>query len=421
MALKARYRSAGEGHSPHRERVAVSLLFAIMGLSLGEWSARIPDIRRALHLGDAGWGLSGTASTLGELVALGLTVAFVSRYSARLAVFLSAAVMLTAIPTAAATGVLPIFLATFFIFGFALSSLNAPMNAQAVEVERRYQRPILASFHACFSISMLAGGVLGTVAAAGDLPPVWQFAGCSAVLAVPLVLTRPWLPQDEPPAPAATSRSLRERLSRQILLLAAIAFLASLAESAARQWSAIYVADTLHAGRVAGAATFTCLSVADALSRLVGDRIAARLGVVRFLSASAVVAAAGLALALAAGTTAASLVGFGVLGLGVGCAVPTVISLAGNQPGLRPGEGISIVVAGQWPAFFLAPPLIGVLAGLVGLRLALLTIVLSTLLLALITVRINAPARHQPPPSGQAPSPLVSIADSPDETVSHRD
>lgn len=420
MALKVRYRAAGERLSPRRERAAVSLLFAIMGLSLGEWSARIPDIRRTLHLGDAGWGLSGTASTFGELIALGLTVAFVSRYSARLAVFLSAAVMLTAIPTAA-TGVLPVFLVALFIFGFALSSLNAPMNGQAVEVERRYQRPILASFHACFSISMLAGGVLGTVAAAGDVPAAWQFVACSALLAVPLVLTRPWLPPDEPPAPKASSRSLRERFSRQLLLLAVIAFLASLAESAARQWSAIYVADTLHAGRVAGAATFTCLSVADALSRLIGDRIAARLGVVRFLGASAVVAAAGLALALAAGTMAASLVGFGVLGLGVGCAVPTVISLAGNQPGLRPGEGISIVVAGQWPAFFLAPPLIGVLAGLVGLRLALLTIVLSTLLMALITVRINVPSPRQPPREDKAASPVMSTVDSLNETVSHQD
>ncbi|MDB1090035.1 hypothetical protein PJ985_20970 [Streptomyces sp. ACA25] len=53
-------------------------------------------------------------------------------------------------------------------WGFSAGLLATPMNAQAVEVEHRYGRPLMSSFHACFS-----RGVLG---AACSAPSPWPGA-----------------------------------------------------------------------------------------------------------------------------------------------------------------------------------------------------------------------------------------------------
>ena len=72
--------------------------------------------------------------------------------------------------------------------------------------------------------------------------------------------------------------------------------------------------------------------------------------------------------------------------------VPTLMSLAGNQPGISPAQEVATVSRGQWPAFLLGPPLIGVLAGMVGLRIALGLVIVSTLAIALLACRVR-PAR----------------------------
>ena len=66
-----------------------------------------------------------------------------------------------------------------------------------------------------------------------------------------------------------------------------------------------------------------------AASRLAGDAIALRVGPVRLARAGST-SAAGLALALLVPVPGAGLVGFALLGIGLGPVVPTVISAAGG-------------------------------------------------------------------------------------------
>ena len=57
--------------------------------------------------------------------------------------------------------------------------------------------------------------------------------------------------------------------------------------------------------------------------------------------------------------------------------MPTVMTLAGNQPELPSATAVALISIGQWPAFLLGPPIIGGLAELFGLRAALAVVVLS--------------------------------------------
>ena len=86
---------------------------------------------------------------------------------------------------------------------------------------------------------------------------------------------------------------------------------------------------------------------------------------------------------LLVGTVPAALIGFACLGLGSGCIVPTVMTLAGNQPDLATARAVALINLGEWPAFLLGPPLIGGLAQATNLTMALGVLVIAAVLLAL--------------------------------------
>ncbi len=382
--------------------MAVIALFVLLGAMTGAWSARIPGIRAQVGLDDAQWGLLLLASPIGTLTALIVVTRLVPRTGARPLAVVGAVGVLLAIPTTSAAHDARLLGTALVVQGLSTGMLATPMNALAVVVERGYRRRIMSSFHATFSLGQLAGGGLGVFTASIGVAPVGLLAGVGLLMALALVATARWLPRDRPEpaasaaaATGAPSGAPRKRvLTPQLGLLAAVALLSSISEGSSVQWSAQYGAVTLGAGAGIGALMFTGFSVAMTTSRLFGDRLVGRLGRVRFVRWSAGLAAAGMALGLSLGSVAGGFVGFISLGLGCACLVPTVIGLAGNQQGMSAGRGVAVVSFGQWPAFLIGPPLIGAVAGLVGLRPALGITVLATMTVVLLAGRIRDPEQR---------------------------
>lgn len=390
----------GPAADVRRARRSVIALFVLMGTTTGSWAARIPGVRDQLQISDARWGLANIGATAGSLVSLIVVMAVVVRTGPkRLALTGGTLLLFTAPLAASSTSVAPL-IAALFLQGIATGLLAGPMNAQAVEVERRYGRRIMSSFHACFSLGQLAGGLFGTLASHLGIRPALQLAGSGVVLGLLLLSTYRGLPPEQRGRRKARSgqrRPLRTRITPQLLLLAVIALLASINEGSAAQWSAQYTANALGAGAAAGAATYTCYTVAMALSRSTGDRLVNRLGQRRFIRLSETLVVLGFGGCLLAGTPLAAAIGFALLGLGSGCVVPSVMGLAGNQPGRLAGEGVAVVSFGQWPAFLVGPPLIGGIAGLVGLRVALFTLVLAAASIVVLSSWIrSSPPAEQP-------------------------
>jgi MFS family permease len=105
--------------------------------------------------------------------------------------------------------------------------------------------------------------------------------------------------------------------------------------------------------------------------RLVADRLVTRIGAARLTRLAAVVAVAGYALVIAVPDPAAGVAGFAVIGLGVAAIVPLAWSAAGRRQPEAPGRAIAGVATLGYLGFLLGPVLIGGLARLAGLRLAL--------------------------------------------------
>ncbi|MFC5994741.1 MFS transporter [Pseudonocardia hispaniensis] len=376
-------RTTGAGSPPRASRLAVAATFAANGSLFGSWTPRIPEVKAALGLSDGVLGLTLLAPGVGSLVTLPLTGWVAARWGSgrttRVAVVLLVA---SALPIALAGGAATLG-AALFGFGMAMGGLDALMNAQGVTVERAYGRSLLASFHALFSLGALAGAVVGSLAAAREVPLLGQFVVLGAVsLAVVLPLSSAFLPdppvpEDAPPAPVIA-------LPRGPLVpLAVAAFAVLLAEGATADWSAVLLRESFGAEAVAAGAAFAAFSATMTLGRIVGDRVLTRLGRRRairwFAGCGAAGLAAGLAFAGASGpgpaATVGAVSGFALLGAGISVVFPALIAEAGRT-GVRAAPAVAAVSTGGYVGFLVGPSAIGGLAQLTALPVAVWFIVL---------------------------------------------
>jgi MFS family permease len=370
-----------------RARIAVVAYFAILGVANGVWVARIPAIKQYLHLSDGLLGLALLAAPAGLVVAAPVAGRIVHRTGSRFPMMVAGCCVAVAPVVMGAAGSVAVLVAGLFAFGFAGGMLDVSMNSQAVHVERGFGRPLMNSFHACFSFGGLAGALLGGLFAWAGVGPAANFVIVGIPLALIALLASRWLLADQGPPgrPDQIDRDAvapRSRMTMLLVVLALLAICSLLAEGAAEGWSAVYLRDNLHAAAALAALGYAGFSVAMAVGRLSGDRLAAWFGPVAVLRCGGLLAAGGLAIALLSGSPVGAIFGFTLFGGGLSCTFPLMISAAGNADPLRPSHGIARVAGFGYIGLLGGPVLIGTLAGHLGLAMALAVPVLLALVVA---------------------------------------
>jgi hypothetical protein len=256
------------------------------------------------------------------------------------------------------------------------------MNAQGVAVEKALRRPIMSSLHGMFSLGGMAGAGATALVAAAGIGLVPHFLALCALVA-PLGLAACWpmlAATDEGGAPGPGFA----RPSAALLLPGLVALAGLLTEGAVADWSAVYLSKSLGAGTSVAAAAFAAFSLAMAAGRFTGDRLVARVGGDRVVRVGGALAASGLALTLLIGHAVVAILGFAMVGAGLSCVFPVILSTAARTPGLPPSAAIAAVCTVGYVGFLLGPPMIGGLAELLGLPAALGVVVALCALIAVL-------------------------------------
>jgi predicted MFS family arabinose efflux permease len=350
-----------------RARVATALLFLLYGTTLGTWTARIPAIKHQLGLSDGQLSIALLAFAAGAITGMQAIGRLVDRYgSTRLMIPAAAADGLLLVLPAYAGG-LPTLAASLFLFGAVHGTLNIGMNANAVQVQHAWQRPIMSSFHAVYSTGGFLGAAVGGLYAHAGIGPAGTFATVAAGALVLAAWSASWAlphrpePADRPPR-AATGG---------VTFLGVLAFCCLVGEGAAADWSSVYLRDNLASSAGFAAAAYAAFSIAMMAGRVVGDRLTVRFGPVRLVRGCALLAATGLGAALLIGHPVAGVVGFGCLGAGLSCIAPQVFSAAGSRDPALAGQAIARVASLGFIGFLVGPVVIGGAAELVDLPAAL--------------------------------------------------
>jgi MFS family permease len=353
-----------------RGRVATSLVFLLFGITLGTWTARIPAIKHGLDLSDGWLSFALLAFAAGAITGMQSIGRVVDRFGSR-RVMLPAAVVegLALILPALMPNLVTLCLA-LFVFGAVHGSLNIAMNANAIEVQRAIGRPVISSFHAVYSIGGFLGASIGGLFAQADLSASTTFVSVALAMAVLALWAAAWA---MPAATGSTEATTTAKNSAMpgVIFLGVLAFCALVGEGAAADWSAVYLRDSLNSSSGFAAAAYAAFAVMMTLGRLVGDRLAARVGPVRLVRGSALVAGAGLGGALLVDHRIAGVVGFGLLGAGLSCIAPQVFSAAGNRDPAYAGRALARVASIGYAGFLTGPVVIGAASTLFSLPIAL--------------------------------------------------
>lgn len=372
--------------------------FGVLGLATGDWLARIPAIKHSLGLSDGKLGIALLAASAGQVVVAMLAGRIVHRIGSRLPIVVGGC----CVPALPVTfGIVPnqaAFMACLFSFGFAGGLLDVAMNAQAVYTERGFGRPLMTSFHAWYSFGALAGGLLGGAFAWAQIRPSVNFAVVGAPVAGLALIAGRWLLPDESgvqapardQAPAAqpvrptqrdplpgarrqpaVRRSWRAAITSPLAVLGVLSLCSLLGEGAADGWSAVYLRDNLGTSAWFAAFGFAAFSVTMATGRLAGDHLALRFGPAALVRGGGLLAAIGMAGALVSPTPAGTIAGFALYGAGLSCIFPQMLSAAGSVLPGRTASGIAAVAGMGYVGLLSGPVLIGGLASLAGLTVAL--------------------------------------------------
>ena len=361
-----------------QSRVAIVGYFFILGVATATWAARLPAIKESLHLSDGRLGLALFAVPAGSVLTLALSGRIADRFGAvrvlRVAGVLNPAAL---IPIGLARD-LAALMATLAVYGAMAGLLDVSMNACAARLELGYERPIMSSLHAGYSIAGLAGAGIGGISAWLGISPLPTFIVTAGALILLGLLAGPRVvlpaaadPGSAPERPEDPPRSPRQ-ISTVIWILGLVALCGQVGEGSAGDWSAVYLHVNLGSSAAVAAVALGAFSVTMAAGRVAGDRLAARFGPVRLVRVSGLVAGFGLAAGLLVGTPAGAIAGFALLGLGLAGIFPQIVSAAARLDPGHAGRNIGRIAAVAYSGLLSGPVAIGAIASGVGLRDALL-------------------------------------------------
>lgn len=355
-----------------RSRIAVTATFAahaVVAGSLGPW---IPQLKADSNLDAAGLGLALSGFAVGLVAGTRLAGPAVRRVGGRAVAragvpMLAVAFALLTVPSGLAG-----LAAAFAGLGLVGGLLDVAMNAEAVDVERRYRRRVMSSMHGTWSASMLGGAALASASVALDVPIDVHFSLIAALLVAASFPLLRWLPSPHDARSEFDADGPAEKRSTatRVVLLCLIGFAAFMTEGIAVEWSAVYLNESVGAGVGIAGLGVVAFAAGMAASRFAVDRLPERIEPSTIVRVGEAVGAIALAVALLVGEAVVSIAALVVLGLGVGPAVPLAFRAAGGIGVERGRTALGIVVTTGYVGSILGPLAVGFTADLAGLRAA---------------------------------------------------
>ena len=376
---------------PTRSLPVLLGVFGFFGLFWGSFAVLLADLSYALDLSPGPLGLALFAGAAASILAMGFLGWMADRLGRRPFLLLSGGVFGAGVAAlAAADGYAALLVALVTLYA-ASGLYDVGINAAAVDLEKAAGRRFMAVLHATFS----AGGVAGALSAGALLSVGVSFRHIYLMVLAPLgavllavALTR--FPSfGEPQGDGEKTGRFGLYRSFPLLLVAFIATLGLLSEGEMEHWSGIYLRQSLALPALLGASGVAVFHASMTVGRLGAAWTVGRFGNRRTLLSAGLLAAVGMLLSLATLEPLVVVAGFLVVGLALSAVVPVAMSVAGDLAPGRAGGAISVVTTLGYGGFLLGPVIVGGLAEVFGLRVALGTVAVSGLLIFVLALLVR--------------------------------
>ncbi len=364
-----------------KERIALNALFFLSGLCFSTWASRIPDIKARFGFSDSELGAVLLVRPVGALFALPLAGFIVDKFGSRLSSTAGIALFVLGLAMLGTAASIPFLIVSLLIFGAAANLINISNNAQALLIQNKYGRVIMASFHGLWSLAGFFGAGVGMLALAAGLETATHFFLVSTTIFILLLICFPFLNSES--GEKKGNRKLWKKPNRQLLVLGGIAFCGLLSEGCMFDWSAVYFKQVIEAEEELVTAGYMAFMGMMATGRFVSDYFTNRYGVSVIIQASGLLIFLGLLIAVLFPNLITGIAGFLLVGAGTSSVIPLTFTQVGKVKGFTSGIALATVSTIGYFGFLSGPPLIGFVADLFSLR-------ASFTLVALVGLTITA-------------------------------
>lgn len=372
--------SSGEYPVPgYLEQLSTRVAFFIAGFGISAWAPLVPYAKERLGIDEGVLGMLLLCLGAGSLVTMPLAGALAARLGCRVMLLIASVGICISLPFLVTSTSLPGLIITLLIFGAAIGTMDVVVNIQAVIVEKASGRAMMSGFHGLWSVGGFIGaGAVSALLGAGVSPLVAVI--CVIVVIAGLLVTfgkhfLSYGSEEKDTALFVLPKGI-------VLFIGFLCFIIFLAEGSMLDWSAVFLISLRGVDFSQAGLGYSLFSVAMTIGRLSGDRIVQALGGKKILIFGGIGAAAGLIIAIFIPNWIASLIGFGLVGLGASNIVPVLYSALGRQKVMPANLAVSAVTTLGYSGILAGPALIGFVAHTTNLSVAFLGVAAMLLLVA---------------------------------------
>ncbi|WP_052059286.1 MFS transporter [Rhodococcoides fascians] len=410
-------------------RLATFFGFFQLGAVIVMWSTSTTALRFNLGWegddGDTSFGSLAFALGLGFAIGCAVSGPMIDRWGCRNVAIPSLTIYpLLYLPLAFLDGMV-VLLAIGLLAGTLRGFVDIVINVNGVQLERHYGRPIISSFHAAYPAGGFLFGLVGSAFARSftESAVVPFLAMGSTMSILGYVFGRMYLRRDEEidaelvdanavvAEPLSSSKNTSARTVGLTVMVGfgLLAFVSYLAENATYDWGQEFVRRTLETTAGTAALAVTVFSGAQFAGRMMGDKLTERFGQKVVMGGSGVIGALGAVAMMTAASPVQALVGFGLIGLGVSCIVPIMLSAAGRMDPKNSGRNIGLVNAVGVSGMFVGPAAITAVVDRMGIAwMPVLPLIL------LVSIAIVGPILIRKAPRFQSHGASTTLAESVD-------
>lgn len=371
-----------------RARWALRSTFFFMGMTIAATSARLAEIKNHVGASNTAFGTALMIGNLGSMVGTVVGGRIAHRIGTRrLVQTVMFGVSMAQIANGFMNSLWQVPLVAFCAgFTYSLASIGA--NSQGSMIENKFSRSLMPSFHGSWSVGALVGS-LAAGAIAKFLAPEWHLVINStlALLGV-LAVSRGLLPLASDEEDIAVNEEVQPRgpipihIKKFLYLVSLGSLLALIAEASVGDWSAILLRENLHIGIGVNTLGYSSFLGAQITGRFLSGRLIDKFGIPSVLKFGGVFGGLGYATGLVISNATVEnhkifavtvmCISYGILGLGVSPMPPSYITVAGRIPGIPTSRALARMGVLSSFGFFIGRGVVSVMAGWIGLPLALL-------------------------------------------------
>ncbi|MDU1892715.1 MAG: MFS transporter [Dysgonomonas sp.] len=375
-------------YSKQRIRYAVLSLFIAQGLCFASWASRLPDIKSDFNVESyLHYGLLMFLIPIGKFVAIPLVGFLLPRIGSKKTVLISitgyslSLFLVCLMPNITGLGI------AMFLFGTFWNMTDISLNTQAIEVERIFGKPIIATFHASWSLAACIGALIGYLMINLKINTFYHFL-IMTVLALVIILfnykclqeksTEVAKAENEEEKPKKKGFHLPELL---LIQLGLVWLLALIVENTMFEWSDVYFQSVIRAPESLQVG-FLVFMVMMFVGRLLTNyaysiwqkktvlQVAGALIFIGFITSSLFIGYSDTLIT----KVIINSIGFMLIGLGISCVVPTLYSIVGDKATTPAGIALTIMSSISFIGPLVAPLLVGAVSQKYGLEWAYLII-----------------------------------------------